>query len=77
MKLEIGDLVLCPPSGSHAGPRLGKVKHLNTNRQGKLVFPVLVGYIDYPEDTCGWFYGHGAWVHPIKKIKFEDDTSET
>lgn len=73
MKYNPGDLVKCPPSGPHPGPRIGKVIRMSASVCNPAHEPVLVKYIDYPEESCGWFYGYGAWVHPIGRIKFEEE----
>ena len=71
MELNIGDLVVCPSSGPHKGPRIGKIKRVNKLNSGQISKVVLVGYIDYPQEfPGGWFSGTGAWVRPIRKIKF-------
>jgi hypothetical protein len=69
MKYKVGDLVKCPSSGPHAGPRIGKIKQIDKIANGNESSIVLVGYIDYPEEfPGGWFCGVHAWVKPIGKI---------
>ncbi len=72
MNLKYGDLVKCPPSGPHRGHRIGKVLVVHYNKYGNTMFPVLVGYIDYPSEQGGWFHRIKEWVHPITKIKIEE-----
>jgi len=70
MKLKIGQVVKCDPSGPHPGPRIAKIKQLTKRVDGTFGEPALVGYIDYPEESAGWFYCYGAWVRNCKPIKF-------
>ena len=72
MKLEIGDIVICPGSGPHTGPRVGKIKQMTKHADGKFGNPVLVGYIDYPEEPAGWFCGYGAWIDAVRKVEIKN-----
>jgi hypothetical protein len=62
-KYEYGDLVECPPSGPHAGNRIGKIERIDLNKNGEKCFPFLIRYIDFPNEMP-----NQARVIPIKKI---------
>jgi hypothetical protein len=70
MNLREGDLVICPPSGPHRGNRIGKIIEVRKNKYGSTLYPILVGYIDYPLEHGGWYHPIKQWVRPISKITF-------